>query len=196
MQQLAEYLKVIEAQKRFGYPIFTGAYNLNLIGVRNRFRESNAFNDRLYVFYDTGKDRNIHCFDMTSDPGVYYRENPLNVDGTAVLAPGHYRSCWQVGKHQGKYDALVQRGEMIVFRDGDQNDQLNLDDNSLQAGLFGINLHRANARHASKQVDKWSAGCQVMADPLDFDVLMALVKKSAAVYGDRFSYTLWDEGDL
>jgi hypothetical protein len=46
------------------------------------------------------------------------------------------------------------------------------------------------------QVDKWSAGCQVTADHLDLNIVVALAKKAAALYGNSFSYTLLSEEQL
>ena len=187
---------VTDALKAKGFPFFRGDYNLTLVGIRSIDRDSNEFNDRLAVIYELDRKQVMHVFPMTTDPGVYYRENPMNVTGTAVLKPGHYPSCWAIGAHQGKYQALVQRGDMTVYRDGNHDDAIDMDEVSLQTGLFGINLHRANDKYSSVLVDRWSAGCQVLANPLDFDLLMALVKKSAATYGQRFSYSLLTEDDL
>ena len=42
----------------------------------------------------------------------------------------------------------------------------NLDEESVQEGNFGINIHRATKYGLIKnltQIDKWSAGCQVIA---------------------------------
>jgi len=187
---------IIDALKRLDYPIYKGDYNLNLIGIRSNDTDANTFNDVLVVLYEVNKKQHMHCFDMTTDPGVYYLNNPINMDGTAVLKPGHYPSCWQVGRHKNQYYALKQTGEMTVYRDGNLDDVVDIDDDQLQTGLFGINLHRAFDNATSLSVGKFSAGCQVLAGSLNFDLLMALVKKSAAMYGPRFSYSLLTEGDL
>lgn len=187
---------ITDALKRLNYPFFKGDYNLNLIGIRSADTHANTFNDLLLVIYQVDQKTHVHAFPLTTDPGIYYRENPLNVDGTAILVPGHYRSCWQIGAHQGKYRALVQRGLMSVYRDNNGDKHLDKHEDSIQTGHFGINLHRANESKYSLQVDRWSAGCQVLADPVDFDLVMALVAKSAAKYGPRFSYTLLTEDQL
>lgn len=187
---------ITDALKRLNYPFFKGDYNINLIGIRSADAHANTFNDVLLVIYQVDQKTHVHAFPLTTDPGVYYRENPINVDGTAILVPGHYRSCWQVGAHQGKYKALVQRGLMSVYRDNNGDNKLDADDDSIQTGHFGINLHRAADNKSSLQVDRWSAGCQVLADPNDFNLVMALVNKSAAMYGPRFSYTLLTEDQL
>jgi len=187
---------IIEALKKHDHPLFKGDYNLNLVGVRSEDTDANSFNDVLVVLYEVDKKQHMHVFPMTSDPGIYYRENPLNVNGTAVLVPGHYKSCWKIGAHRGKYHALVQNADMAVYRDNNFDAEIDTNNDSIKTGMFGINLHRANKDRYSLQVDKWSAGCQVLADPVDFDLVMALINKSAKKYGDKFSYTLLEEGSL
>lgn len=187
---------ITDALKKKKYPFFKGDYNLNLIGVRSADKNANSFNDTLIILFEMDKKPHLYVFSMTTDPGIYYREHPLNVNGTAVLVPGHYKSCWQVGAHQGKYKALVQRGNMDVYRDNDIDADIDTPKHTIERGLFGINLHRAGVNKTSLQVDKWSAGCQVMASPNDFDLVMALVAKSVEKYGQKLSYTLLDEGDL
>lgn len=189
--------RITAALKKIDAPFFRGDYNLNLVGVRSADTDSNAFNDALVVLYELDGKPVLHKFPMTTDSGVYYRENPVNVEGTAVLMPGFYRGCWSVGAHKGQYRALVQTGVMRVYRDADRDDEID-DPTLLQSdeGLFGINLHRAGANGYSLQVDKWSAGCQVVADPVDFDLVMAMVMKSASIYGPKFSYTLLTEDQL
>lgn len=186
---------ILEALKRLDYPVFKGDFNLNLVGIRSHHTDANTFNDLLVVLFEVDKKPVMFSFDITTDPGIYYRENPINKDGTAMLVPGHYRSCWKIGNHKGQYRALVQVGEMNVYRDNNRNALLD-DLTVTQRGLFGINLHHAGASIVSLLVDKWSAGCQVVANPVDFELLMALVKKSAQTYGDKFSYTLLTEDQL
>lgn len=188
--------QVTDALKRLDYPFFKGDYNLNLIGVRSADLSPDTFNDQLLLVYQVGQKTHLHHFEQTTDPGVYYRKKPINVDGTAILKPGHYRGCWRIGNHQGKYPALVQRGPMTVYRDADADSALDMDDDNAQTGLFGINLHRALDNHYSLNVGRWSAGCQVLANSLDFDLVMAFAKKSAAIYGPSFSYTLLTEDQL
>lgn len=186
---------LLDAMKQLDYPVFKGDWNLNLIGIRSNDRDANTFNDVLVVLFQIGNKWHMYCFNCTTDPGDDYRLTPINVDGVAQLVPGHYSSCWKIGVHRGQYHALVQAGEMTVYRDNDGNEKLDQID-VMQSGIYGINLHRANPNRLSVLVDKWSAGCQVVADPIDFNLLMALVKKSAQTYGDRLSYTLLTEEQL
>tara|TARA_R100001082_G_C4233370_1_gene104199 strand:- start:92 stop:541 length:450 start_codon:yes stop_codon:yes gene_type:complete len=133
--------------------------------------------------------RTWHC---TTDPGVYWREHPMNVNGTAILVADQYRGSHKIGLHRGKYKALVQTGGRVrVYRDDNKDDILDMDPATEQDGYFGINLHKAGSH--STEVDKWSAGCQVWANADDFACFMAIVEKSAETYGPQFTYTLIDE---
>lgn len=184
-----------EALTRKDAPFFTGEMNLNLIGIRASDRQANTFNDVLCVAYAKGKQPVLETYSITTDPGLYYRHHPINVEGSAILAPGHYPRCWAIGMHRGKYQALVQRGLMTVYRDNNKNAALDTDVRT-DTGYFGINLHRASENKYTMQVDKWSAGCQVFASVDDFNRVMALCNKAAAKYGKFFSYTLLNEEDL
>lgn len=62
--------------------------------------------------------------------------------------------------------------------------------------MFGINIHRAHQDYELETVDKYSAGCQVIQDPNEFDVFMGVVKKSAEIFGNKFTYTLINENDI
>jgi hypothetical protein len=183
--------------KKLGFLFFEGGeFDLNIIGVRTDDNSSNAFNDFLCVAYNDGFNNICRVYNVTTDPGVYYRKNPANVNGTAIVVPGQHRSGWQLGKHQGKYEAMVQKTEISVYRDADKDDQLDVEGSVVEKGFFGINCHRASAHNESKQVDKWSAGCQVHADPLQYDEFIALCKIAAEKWGNGFTYTLLKEDQV
>ena len=181
------------AMERKGFAVFRGqGYDLNIIGVRTSDMAANTFNDWLTFSYLSGDRWAYLPFPGTTDPGTYYRQNPTNVAGTAVVVPGQYRGLWKVGMHQGKYRAFVQAAPVKVYRDGNKDGRLDTD-GPVEEGLFGINLHRAGETAVSVQVDKWSAGCQVLADPRHLGFALALAELGA---GKTFSYTLLTEGEL
>ena len=62
--------------------------------------------------------------------------------------------------------------------------------------MFGINIHRSNEFWTRSTVDQYSAGCQVFNDPKEFNSFMNLIKKSAKIYGNCFTYTLVNEEDI
>ena len=138
--------QVIAAMRSHNYAVFDGGavsrkYDLNLFGVRTDDMAANTFNDSVGVFYKFDGRWHMFMFPATTDPGTYYRERPLNVIGTALLKPGQYRGAYTVGGHKG-YAALQQRNPMMVYRDADRNNMLDAREDSVQYGMFGINIHR------------------------------------------------------
>ncbi|HUX53943.1 MAG TPA: hypothetical protein VMV56_05995 [Williamwhitmania sp.] len=181
-----------------GYRFFDGGdYNMNIIGVRSTNRRPEYFDDEFYLIYRDEEGRlNQHCFSGSTDPGIDSLKDPISSKGCAILMPGQYLGLWSLGFHKGQYEALVQVKPCKVFRDGNKDDVLDFYPTSVEQGIFGINFHHANAALASLRVGRWSAGCQVVQDPKEFLFAIELFKKSAAAYGNSFSYTLLEENDF
>jgi len=187
--------QIKEAMRKKGYSFFEkGDYNLNIIGIRKVSDQiDNLFDDTLFLAYKVEDRFNVQQFDITTQPGAYYMKNPMNKLGTAILVPGQYKRAYTIGLHQGKYEALRQSGLLKVYRDNDRDniyDYQNITDSVND----GINIHKAG--RASKKIDNWSAGCQVLAYSADFDILMGLANRSAKLYGDKFTYTLLLSTDI
>ena len=172
--------------------------NINIIGVRRDNQGTNTFDDFLLVMYREEELMVSHRWQATTDPGKYWLKNPINPKGTAVLAPGQYRGTWQIGKHQGKYEALVQRKPVKVYRDNSKDEVIDYNNIStmVDEGYFGINIHRSNPYDQSYAINKWSAGCQVFKKVDDYKEFMKLCNDSAKIYGNSFTYTLIEEKDL
>ena len=184
--------KILDRVAAAGHTVFaTGEHNANIIGVRTASRVPGAFDDWMHLVWQVKEKWEHYRWPITTDPGLYWLENPMNVDGTAILAPGQYRGAYRIGKHRDDYQAVVQTGgEVAVYRDDDRNALLD-PTGDLFWGYFGINHHRASALlDGSKQVGKWSAGCQVFADPDDFAEYLRLVKITTSMYGLSVTYTL------
>ena len=77
-------------------------------------------------------------------------------------------------------------------------DELLLNENSLEEGLFGINIHRATGRTGgtSTRVDKWSAGCQVIANNNDWHEFLDICQTAREIWGNSFTYTLIESKDI
>ena len=189
--------KLINLYKRLRYVLYeTGDYNVNLFGIRNTGDlHSNGFNDYLGVLYRENGEWKIFVCAGTTDPGLASRTLPVNVLGTAILPCGQYRKCFKLGRHKGKYEALVQNVPLPLFRDRNKDGKLDFV-NLQPPAMCGINFHRASDKVKSKLVDSWSAGCQVVADPNDFAKIMKIIKESAKRYGKEFTYTLFDSKDF
>lgn len=185
--------------KEKGYAWFTkGNYNLNIIGIRsnNNNKVTNQYDDILVVDYNTGNGHKRICYTITTEPGKYYMQNPDNVKGTAILVPGQYRGCWQIGLHHGKYKALCQKKEVKVYRDGNKDIIYDMTPESIDKGIFGINIHRSNQSWIRSTVDKYSAGCQVFNNHIEFNAFMRLCEEQRKLYGNSFTYTLINEEDM
>lgn len=120
-------------------------YNLNIFAIRNPKGTVNKFDDALYCIYrDENLNWTIKQFTVTTDPGLGPLLNPVNIKGTAILAPGQYTSVYRVDYHKGKYLALCQReGTVKVFRDNNKNRLHDFNPVTLDEGYFGINIHKA-----------------------------------------------------
>ena len=181
-----------------GYVYFNkGKYNLNIIGVRRAdTKVTNQFDDYVVVEYiDMYGIKTREVFAATTDPGLSSITNPISSKGCAILAPGQYRSCWKLGYHKGKYEAIVQYKPVKVYRDNNKDKVYDFDSKTIEEGIFGINIHKAGDN--STIVNGWSAGCQVLARRKDFDKLMKLAHYQISQgHGKLFTYTLINEEDL
>jgi hypothetical protein len=191
--------EIIMVMRLKGYKVFersTKPYNLNIVGVRKDNNVPDKFDDAMYVFWEFRGIWNMYHYTVTTDPGLTYLKSPINVDGTAILKPGQHLGMWEIGLHKGKYEALVQHKPVEVIRDNNKDGLLNFNAPRIELGLFGINIHRALANSEAQAVGGHSAGCQVFQDPMEFDEFMELCQKARGSYGNKFSYTLLEEGDF
>jgi hypothetical protein len=192
--------KIEAAVKAKGYKWFDeGDYNLNIVGVRNSEPGdaiTNKFDDYITISYKVDGKWQFEIFEATTDPGLHWAENLLNKDGVAILVPGQYRGSHTIGLHQGKYKALKQQKPVKVYRDKNKDGNYDMLEENIKEGIYGINIHRASATGTSSQIDKWSAGCQVIANNQNFDRLMELAHKAKDIWGNSFTYTLIESEDL
>ena len=193
--------KIKTAVESKGHKWFEGGdYNLNIVGVRNSDTKgvvTNKFDDTLTLTYEVGGELKYHEFVATTDPGSHWEKNLLSKDGVAILCPGQYRGSHTIGLHQGKYEALKQQKPVKVYRDNNMDGKYDMLEENIQEGIFGINIHKAGSRvEGSTQIDKWSAGCQVISKESDFNQLMEIAHKAAALYGKSFTYTLIESKDI
>ena len=199
----AELIKnyFFSALQRKKYATFDGKkkYNLNIIGVRNNSHNSTKFDDLMVVIF-RGKDGEwvAKSYEITTDPGPSILRKPINKKGTAILVPSQYRSTWKIGPHgKTRYIALTQRlGEVKVFRDNDKDTKLEMSEQQIDEGYFGINIHKHGSSYEREFVRGASAGCQVFKNTKDFNEFMELCHISADLFGNSFTYTLIDEDDF
>jgi peptidoglycan hydrolase-like protein with peptidoglycan-binding domain len=173
-------------------------YHLNIVGIRSPSTVIDHFDDRMIVIYRDDSGRQFADeYSITTDPGEYYTQHKLlNKDGAAILVPGQYRDAYRIDKHQGRYEALCQRGGTVkVWRDASRSGKLNRS-GRIYEGWFGINIHRAGATGTTERVGRYSAGCQVFQRAEDFAVVMEQARKSKNIRGNKFTYTLIEEAEL
>lgn len=189
---MIDIVRFITETKNKGGLVWDTPYFLNLIGIRD-LNNINSFNDKLiYYWYESPGTIKVKetTKGFTTDPGLKYLKAPSNTKGCAILKEGWHRKIWVKCKHKGRYDALVQYADCTVYRDNTKDEKFDFSPSTLDTGQFGINLHRANANLTSTQVDGWSAGCQVVASPDEFNQLMQAVDKARNAGQTYFSYML------
>lgn len=190
-----------------GYAWFeNGQLNLNIVGIRSNTSKSNDFDDMMYVMFKN--ESNVWItkrYPCTTDPGKPYLLKPLSNEGTAILVPGQYRGAFIIGIHgkshkDGGYKALEQVKPLAYVRDNNKDEKIDCslysDPKNIVWEIAKTNIHRASAYAVSKLVETYSAGCQVLASPVNFDELMFLCEKSRMLYGNSFTYTLIEEKDI
>jgi len=198
-----QIMNVVEGK---GYKYFhdnnNKSYDVNIIGIRNsktNGRVTNAFDDLMTIAYKNADGEWMyHEYPCTTDPGTHWVENILNPDGVAILKPGQYRGSHKLRLHQGKYLALGQKKPMKLYRDANLDGKYDLIEESVKEELVGINIHRATGRSGGKstRVDKWSAGCQVIADNDDWHEFLDICQAAREIHGNSFSYTLIESKDI
>lgn len=175
------------------YVVYQKPFQLNIIGVRSNSTTANSFDDRLLVIFQNEKGVwEKYAYTITTDPGTYWLKNPLQVDGAAILQQGQYVNAYQLGLHRGQYRALVQRKPVTIIRDYDRNATLDFNNGKVSTGLYGINIHRASVYGITKNVAKWSAGCQVFQKNTEYIHFMSLCEKNRNLHGNQFTYSLID----
>lgn len=188
--------EILNQVEKEGHAVFErGRYNLNVIGVRTPAGEVNKFDDWIHLVYKDETDRWVNlAFACTTDPGLYWLKNPGRRAGTAILKPGQYRGAYEIGLHRGRYPCLRQAKPVTVYRDRNRDDVLDMDPKTEVEGIYGINIHHSGHKTHYK-VDKWSAGCTVLADIGDWEIFMSVIRRSADMWGERFTYTLIEKGE-
>ena len=198
--------QIESAVKEKGYKWFDDSnnkgYDVNIVGVRNDAtgdKVTNKFDDCVTISYKKNSEWKFFCFPATTDPGDDWMENPwVEEKGTAVLKPGQYRGSHKIRLHGGKYTALGQKKDVTVYRDRNKDDKYDLNESTTDTGVFGINIHRATSHpgKTSTYVNKWSAGCQVIASNDDWTKFLKICERARDIHGNSFSYTLLNSKDI
>jgi len=188
------------AVKSKGYVYFEDeankGFDVNIVGVRNSATNetvTNLFDDTITISYKENGVWKFFAWACTTDPGKKAVLEFTNKNGVGRLKEGQYRGSHEIRKHQGKYDALCQKGILEVYRDANK-DMIYNEDKTEQGTGFGVNIHHAG--EDSTFVDLWSMACQVFKKIADFDVFMKICYKAKEIHGNSFTYTLIETNDI
>jgi|TARA_R110000744_G_scaffold34442_2_gene80270 hypothetical protein len=191
------------ASEKLGHKYFTsGVLNVNIIGIRNSDtsgRVTNKFDDTMTISYiDNDMKWQYNEYNCTTDPGDDWVDNPMLEKGVAILKPGQYSKSHKIRLHGGKYTALGQQNNVKVYRDANKDGVYDYNEDTVDEGLFGINIHRATALSGktSTYIDKWSAGCQVIASNDDWHEFLNICQEARSEWSNNFTYTLIESKDI
>jgi hypothetical protein len=195
--------QIKETVEGLGYKYFkTGVLNVNIIGIRNsdtNGKVTNKFDDTMTISYiDNDMNWQYFEYNCTTDPGDDHVDNPMMEKGTAILKPGQYPKSHKIRLHAGKYTALGQQNNVKVYRDANKDDVYDYNEDTVDEGIFGINIHRATALSGktSTYVDRWSAGCQVIASNDDWHEFLNICQEARSEWSNNFTYTLITSNDI
>lgn len=192
--------QIIKAMESKNYAVFkhdTKPFNVNIVGIRSTEIKVNEFNDWIVVFWKYQGKWSQYWMRCTTLAGLVYLEKPTNPKGCAILCDGQYRSTYALDLHNSKYKALCQRlNEVEVWRDNDRDSEFDFENETKEWGYFGINIHRASTSKTLAEIDSYSAGCQVIQNPQNFDVFIQILEQSELYWGNKFTYTLLNQKDI
>jgi hypothetical protein len=176
---------VLNLFRENGYPL----KSFNLIGFRD---ESNIEKDVINDLLGFLTEKELFLCPGTTDPGVYWTtSSERNKKGTFHLSLGYHEKIWCIGTHKG-YEALVNDYRYCKPTRGwrDKDYDFTRDPADVEVcDYFGINFHRMHPIQIVNKIGKYSAGCQVIQNPKDFDYILQKAWESAQ---KTFDYALFE----
>lgn len=136
---------------------------------------------------------------ITTEPGVYYQKKLLNKDGCWVMMPNQMLNAYKAGFHQQKTDhrALRSVGKIYGLRDKDQDGIAG--NNGVpfwtDGHLIGANVHGAVKLKLTKIIGPWSAGCMVISNWEDKEIVMDIADIYKDINNGLITFTLIEEKD-
>lgn len=177
--------RIVSYMRKEGYWLSRHPECLNIIYVEGcdengtpNGNPPNRFNDLrllLRINPPDGAPQIVESWQATTEPGRFYTENPLDPNGAARIALAQFKS-WYVGPHGiggGQHEALLQVGEITVYRD--KNRDYKRDGDKAYKGLFGINQHWGYDL-PQNDIQNASAGCLVGRTTKGHREFMAMIK--------------------
>lgn len=195
--------EIISVMKSNDFVVFDKPFDVNLGAIRTKDNKSNKFNDFAFAFCDNGRGSLLYyIIPATTDAGLYYRKNPINKKGTAIIQHDkQYRGVYQLQDptkdkrlrgHRGQ-KAFKQIKQMQYWRDINMDEYLDFTGKTYKQNA-ATNGHYMGT--LGKNVDKWSAGCwgstisnmNKLYRIAEFQINHGL--------GDKFSFTLLHENSF
>lgn len=192
--------EIANALNRSKFKVFKKPYDCNFGGIRTKDLHANSFNDYLYIFYyDSKGNVTGEVVEATTDSGLYYRINPMNKKGTAVIKDNeqHLRvyaledpKMFRHHKgHKGR-KAFRQKRKMLYWRDNNGDGKID------RVGKVYEEIANTNVHYMGRlgnNVDKWSAGCPGATED-NMQKLFRIADKQVQMLGSNtFSFCLFDE---
>tara|TARA_R110000796_G_scaffold68648_6_gene157177 strand:- start:367 stop:960 length:594 start_codon:yes stop_codon:yes gene_type:complete len=186
--------QIQDVYKEKGYKFFTGDMSVNVFAIRCE-TGTDSFDDLVGLAYYNAGNLTVDLYKGTTEPGQHWLKNPMREEGCAIMKEGQYLGVYKVGPHGGsQYEACRQYGPISVYRDNNKDGKHDLDDTTVQTGVFMTNLHHG---YSSWRVHKNSAGCIVIQNKDEFfDEFMPVIKESCDIHGEKFSFTLLNKNDF
>ena len=174
--------------------VFSKPFDVTLGGIRTNDNKSNKFNDWLFASYFTKGGGIVSVIiEGTTDAGLYYRENPMQIDGTAIIQHGvQHRGAYtymKKGGHRGQ-EAFRQTGKMSYWKDANRDQYLDFD-GKVSHEIYNTNIH--DMGKFGNYVNKWSAGCAGSVVENMYLLYQVAQVQIAHGNGDKFSFALLHE---
>ena len=186
--------KIQDVYKDKEYKFFSGDTSINVFAIRCT-TGTDMFDDYVGVAYFSSGHLEVDLYQATTEPGRHWLLNPLRATGCAIMKEGQYLGSYAVGGHgKSKYPALRQIKAIPVYRDNNLDNNHDLDESTLDTGIHYTNIHHG---YGATLVRKNSAGCIVIQSKDRFNnEFMPLVRRSAEIYGNSFTFTLLNINDF
>ena len=192
-------MNIVSVMELNGMTVFKKPFDMTLGGIRTADNKSNTFNDFLFMIYHDEQGRLCGIVEPgTTDAGLYYREHPINVKGTAIIQHGkQYRGVYEYqnpkidGKrgHKGQ-EAFRQIAAMDYWRDADRDQYLEFDGPE-ETSNSSTNGHDMGT--TGNLVNKWSAACWgAIQKTMDKFYNLAKLQSSHGL-GTKFSFAMLHE---
>ena len=177
--------------------VFSAPFDMTLGGIRTKDNKANTFNDWLFMLYHDATGKLCGTVEKgTTDAGLYYRLNPMQINGTAIIQHSiQHRGSYtymEKGGHRGQ-EAFRQTGLMTYWRDANRDEYLDF------KGLPFIAVYNTNGHDmgiVGNLVNNWSAGCWGSTQKIMDKFYLLAQLQIKHLHTDKFSFAMIHENDF